>query len=92
MLFPLSVAIVYRESSLSAFLTAIVVCAVLGLSLCRMGQLETEHLSVREGIAITGMGWIMVTFLGMIPYAAGDYLPVLDGVMNSRRSPWSSDR
>ena len=83
MLFPLAVAIVYRESSLPAFLIAIAVCAMIGLSLCRMGRLETEHLSVREGIAITGMGWIMVTFLGMIPYAAGDYLPVLDGVMET---------
>jgi len=80
---PLLAAFFYQEPSIRAFGVSIFICLGLGMFLCRLGRLETEHLSVREGIAITGIGWIMVTFLGMVPYAAGGYLKVLDGVFET---------
>lgn len=77
---PVLTALYYSESSIPAFLTAIAVCFIWGQLLIRRGHRPVDTLSVREGIAITSLGWIMVTFLGMIPYAAGGYLTVLDGI------------
>lgn len=81
LLLPFCLALFYIESSRFAFAASIVVCVLLGVLLTNLGRLESEQLSVREGIAITGVGWIMVTLLGMLPYAVGGYLPVLDGIL-----------
>ncbi len=83
LLLPFAIALLYLESSCLAFSLSIVLCTAVGLMLTFYGRLESENLTVREGIAITGLGWIMVTFLGMVPYAAGGYLSVLDGVLET---------
>jgi len=83
LLLPLLVALLLAEASRQAFVISIVICLLLGACLMRAGRLEESGFSVREGIAITGLGWIMVTFLGMLPYAAGGYLSVLDGVLET---------
>ena len=83
LLLPFGVALCYAETSSFAFAVAIVICALWGLYLTYWGRLVSDNLTVREGIAITGLGWIMVTFLGMVPYAAGGYLSVLDGVLET---------
>ena len=83
LLLPFGVALFYAESSRFAFAAAIIVCIGIGLFLTYWGRLASENLTVREGIAITGIGWIMVTFLGMQPYAIGGYLQVLDAVLET---------
>lgn len=83
LLLPFTVALFYAETSRFAFALAIVLCTLTGLAMTAWGRLASENITVREGIAITGLGWIMVTFLGMVPYAAGHYLSVLDGVLET---------
>ena len=83
LLLPFTAALFYAETSRFAFALAIVLCTLTGLVMTAWGRLTSENLTVREGIAITGLGWIMVTFLGMVPYAAGHYLSVLDGVLET---------
>lgn len=78
---PLVVAIIGSEASLTAFCIAIAICAVIGEGFIWYGHGPKDVLTDREGIAITALTWIMITFLGMIPYAAGGYLTVLDGVL-----------
>ena len=80
LMIPLVVALFYGESSLIAFLVAIVVSLLTGRLLLWQGHRPADSLTVREGVAITALGWIMVTLLGMIPYAVGGYLPVLDSI------------
>lgn len=80
---PFFLALFFAEASRLAFAIAILICAATGAVLMLWGHLISENLTVREGIAITGLGWIMVTFLGMVPYAAGGYLSVLDGVLET---------
>lgn len=80
LMIPFVVALFYGETSIVAFLVAIVISLLIGRLLMWQGHRPTDSLTVREGVAITALGWIMVTFLGMVPYAAGGYLSVLDGV------------
>lgn len=80
LMIPFVVALFYGESSLMAFLVAIVISLFLGRLFMRQGHRPTDSLTVREGVAITALGWIMITLLGMIPYAAGGYLSVLDSI------------
>ena len=80
LMIPFVVALFYGESSLMAFLVAIVISLFLGRLFMGQGHRPTDSLTVREGVAITALGWIMITLLGMIPYAAGGYLSVLDSI------------
>jgi len=83
LLIPSGIAFLHNETSISAFFISMAACWILGGILYRTGKLETEQLSVREGIAITGCGWIIVTLLGMLPFVAGGYLGPLDSVFES---------
>lgn len=83
MLLPLLVALWYGEPSVGAFGIAVSVCVLWGQLLILQGKPVTQELTNREGILITSLGWIMVTFLGMIPYTAGGYANVLDGIFES---------
>lgn len=78
---PLGIALIGSEASLVSFVTAIIVCVGVGAGFIRYGHSPKDVLTDREGIAITALTWIMITFLGMIPYAAGGYLSVLDSVL-----------
>lgn len=80
---PLALACWYQEDSCIAFiLTSIVGCVVGGFCLSQ-SKVRTKALTMREGIAITGLGWLLATFLGMLPYVFGHYLGVLDGFFES---------
>ena len=82
-LVPLAVSLWYAESSrLPLFATAFLSAAA-GTALRRAGKEPGERLTLREGIAITGGGWLLATFLGMLPYLLGGYLGYLDGVFES---------
>ncbi len=85
MVFPLAVAVLNGESaSMAAFLVSMLLCLLLTFELERYGHMnETDTLSAREGIAVTGLGWLLVSLLGMIPYAAGDHMNLLDSIVES---------
>ena len=80
---PLAVAVLYNEENISAFLWAIAWSASTGVLLVIGGHRVKDTLTVREGIAVTTLGWVLISFLGMIPYAAGGYLSVLDGIVET---------
>ena len=82
-LLPLVLACGYGEESCMAFIwTGIVGFLVAGLCLSQ-GKVRTRVLTMREGIAITGLGWLLATCLGMLPYVFGQYLGLLDGFFES---------
>ena len=83
MVLPLLVAVWYSEQSIGAFVIAIGICLAVGKLCTLQGEAATAEMTNREGIAITSLGWIMVTFLGMVPYTAGGYVGVLDGIFES---------
>jgi len=88
LLLPLAMAVFGGESGHSAIslLLTLGLALLVGLELRRFGQPaigRQENLTQREGIAITGLGWLMVTGLGMLPYVLSGSLGLLDGIFES---------
>lgn len=75
------VSIVCQDDGLLALAGAALVSFAVGMGLQRSRKGAVDDLSVREGIAITSLSWILVTFLGMLPYVFGGYLNILDGIL-----------
>lgn len=68
----------------AAFLLSIFLCLAATFELERFGGLKgKDNLSTREGIAITGLGWLLISILGLVPYFAGGYLNLLDSMVES---------
>ena len=68
----------------AAFLLSIFLCLAMTFELERFGGLKgKDNIGVRDGIAITGLGWLLVSVLGMIPYLAGGYLNLIDSLTES---------
>ena len=83
MFIPFAMAFYYYETSIPGFAVAVGLSASVGLVLQSHGRASTDNLSIREGIAITGLGWALATGLGMLPYVCGGYLGALDALFES---------
>lgn len=83
LLIPCGIAFYNREASVVSFFVASLLAGSAGLFMISKGKVQVDSLSQREGIAITGLGWIMATALGMLPYVSGGYLGFLDGLFES---------
>lgn len=80
---PLVMAMVRGEASVRAFLLSCTLAAFLGTYLYTKGRASEKALTMREGIAVTGFGWMIAPALGMLPYLMGGYLGLLDGMVES---------
>lgn len=68
----------------AAFLLSIFLCVAVTFELERFGGLKgKDNIDIRDGIAITGLGWFLVSVLGTIPYLAGGYLNLIDSFVES---------
>lgn len=68
----------------AAFLLAMFLCIAVTFELERFGGLKgKDNIGVREGVAVTGLGWLLVSILGTVPYIAGGYLNVVDSLVES---------
>ena len=68
----------------AAFLLSIFLCLAATFELERFGGLSgKDNIGIREGIAITGLGWLLISLLGLVPYFAGGYLNLLDSMIES---------
>lgn len=68
----------------AAFLLSIFLCIAVTFELERFGGLKgKDNIGVRDGIAVTGLGWLLVSILGIVPYLAGGYLNFIDSLVES---------
>lgn len=68
----------------ATFLLSIFLCVAVTFELERFGGLKgKDNIGVRDGIAITSIGWLLVSILGMVPYFAGGYLNLIDSMVES---------
>ena len=81
-LVPLVFALAAREAALP-FLWMTAISVGLSFALSRVGAKTAMGLSLREGIAITSLGWLLCSGIGAVPYIAGGHLGVVDGVLES---------
>ena len=84
---PFLLAVYYGEPMGGAdFLLVMLICLIISFEFKRRGKNlnpETTSLVVREGIAITGLGWILMSLLGMLPYLFSGYMTPLDCFVES---------
>lgn len=80
---PLSIAVWNHEDSALAFFLSMLFCAACSTFLRLRGHSGRGQLTMREGAAITGLGWILATFIGMLPYLFSGSLGFLDGLFES---------
>ncbi len=68
-------------SSLPSFYKSILVCLSLGLIMFCIGRKSTvKHQSYKNSVVIVGLGWIMITFAGGLPFYFSGYF---DSVINA---------
>lgn len=68
----------------AAFLLSIFLCVAVTFELERFGGLKgKDNIGVRDGIAVTALGWLLISVLGTIPYLAGGYLNLVDSMVES---------
>ena len=75
LLIPVVVGLIYHEqASVSAFLITIAITAAAGalLSLVKPGK---SSIYAREGLAITGISWILLSFFGCLPFVISRQIP-----------------
>lgn len=69
MVVPLITALVLEEYMFLGFVFSFLICAFIGAALIGNGEKNTRaHLNLREALATVGCGWLLVCFLGAIPY------------------------
>lgn len=86
MLFPLTIAVLYKEACGWIFLLLLPVTLLLGWTLVALFRPGTQelHIQVRDGAAIATYGWILATLVGMLPYLlTGTFATVTDAFFES---------
>ncbi len=73
MLLPIVTALIYRESSVWAFVITGSVAFVLG-TLLSFKKLEKAHFHVREGYVTVALSWIVLSIVGAIPFMLSGFI------------------
>ncbi|MTI62220.1 MAG: TrkH family potassium uptake protein [Firmicutes bacterium] len=78
LILPLLVSIYYQESDTMAFLITIIITVLVGL-LLNIIKAKKGIVRYREGFLIVGMGWLLVSLFGAIPFSlAGTFNTFID--------------
>ncbi len=64
---PVTVAAIYKEEALIAFLITVAVCAAVG-GLLTIRKPKTTDLSARDGFVAVALSWIIMSLFGAIPF------------------------
>lgn len=83
LLIPLGLACVYGEPVRLAFALSIGINGAAGGALLWYGRKRVHMLTLREGLAITGLGWLTAVGLGMFPYMLSGMIAPLDCLFES---------
>ncbi len=83
LLIPFFTSAAFKDEATFSFGLSILCCILIGGAGWKVGDLEEGCMTVREGIAITGLAWVMTAFFGMLPYTLGEHLSFVDGLFES---------
>ena len=80
MLLPALVALIYNESAGSAYLMCAIAFLIVGILLI-IKKPKSNQLFAREGFALVGLSWIILSVIGALPlYLSGDVETYIDGL------------
>ncbi len=74
MLPSLIVAMIYRGKDVFSFVITIGILLVVGLLMARIKPSD-KHLYTRDGFAIVGLGWLLISFFGAFPFVISHAIP-----------------
>ncbi len=75
MLPSLGVSLIYGQGDTLAFLCAIAITAVVGALLSFLLKPEREDLTARDGMAVAGLSWVILSFFGALPFVLSGAIP-----------------
>ena len=75
MLPSLGVSLIYGQGDTLAFLCAIAITAVVGALLSFLLKPEREDLTARDGMAVAGLSWVILSFFGALPFMLSGAIP-----------------
>ncbi len=75
---PLATTLLWGENCAMAFASTIFISLSTAMLLGMYGKLEHENMTIREGLAVTGIAWMIISIIASLPYLAGGYLGYID--------------
>lgn len=77
MLISMVIAVISGGDDVAALAVSSLICTVPGLTSFLLTSRYTSHLTKREGFFAVTLGWLMLSFLGSLPYVISGYIPNL---------------
>ncbi len=77
MIIPIICAVIYKESAGFAFLPAMAIMAVIGAALAFLLKPKNKDLYARDGFATVAIAWIIMSFMGSLPFFFSKEIPNL---------------
>ncbi len=75
MLPSLLVALIYGQGDALAFLETIAVTATCGVLLSQLLRTDRQDLTARDGMAVAGLSWVILSFFGALPFVLSGAIP-----------------
>jgi Cation transport protein. len=82
MLPPLFVSLIYEQDDFYAFFITIMLMVVIGMVLLRIKVIH-DNLYVRDGFAIVGLGWLLTSIFGALPFYFSGTADFIDSIFES---------
>ena len=80
---PFVMALLWGEDCAMDFAGTILVSLGVSVYFYNNGRLEHENLTLREGIAITGIAWFLIPVVSALPFLASHQLNLVDSLFES---------
>src|SRR5690554_147500 len=83
LLIPIFVSLIYKENNLLAFSIPLMISAIIGL-LLTIRKKEKQTIYAKEGLAIVGLSWIIMSLIGALPFIISGSIPnFVDAIFES---------
>ncbi len=80
---PLLVSFYYGEAEALSFIQTILICLIVGFLLSKI-KTKSEHIKVKEGLAIVTFGWVFFSVFGALPFLLSGAIPsVADAIFET---------
>ena len=75
MLPSMGVSLIFRQGDTLAFLEAIAITATVGVMLTFLLKPDRDDLTARDGMAVAGLSWVILSFFGALPFVLSGAIP-----------------
>jgi len=83
LLVPLIMALCLGDTCLKALLISVLLATVIGYAFLYYGSFDDGHITFREGVAVVSGAWLVISFLGAMPYYFAGTLDFISAIFES---------